>query len=63
MKGNRSTDFIAANRAAGYKYTPKDYVWHLAPDGITMQLIPRDLHSVFAQCGGVYRIKEPRELP
>lgn len=51
MKGNHTTDFTAARDAMREKTgnpdwkTPKDMTWHHKEDGVTMQLIPKSVHS------------------
>jgi len=51
QKGTRA-DFTAANRAAGFKKTPKGWTWHHVEDRMTMQLVPRDLHRAVSHTGG-----------
>ena len=50
--GTRSGDFSAANKAAGFKKTPKGYTWHHHQDGTTMQLVPRKIHAQTGHDGG-----------
>ena len=57
MRGNRTTDFTAANKKAGYSRTPLGYTWHHHEDGETMQLIPFDIHDAVKHTGGVAIIK------
>ena len=57
LTGNYATDAGMANRAAGLKSTPKNYVWHHVEDGRTMQLIPRSVHRAVAHTGGASIIK------
>jgi hypothetical protein len=45
MGGDRFANFREANRVSGIGKTPKGYVWHEAEDGMTMQLIPKAIHS------------------
>ncbi len=51
--GNYTTDFAAANRAAGLSSTPKGYTWHHHQDGTTMQLVPTPIHKATGHTGGV----------
>jgi hypothetical protein len=51
-----SSDFAAANRAAGYPRTPTDYTWHHVEDGRHMELVPSDLHGAVRHTGGVAAI-------
>ena len=50
--GDRGTDIAAANEAARYEETPNGYTWHHHQDGVTMQLVPKDVHSKTAHTGG-----------
>ncbi|MDR7335406.1 RHS repeat-associated core domain-containing protein [Roseateles asaccharophilus] len=50
--GSRAGDFRAANAKAGYTTTPKDYSWHHHQDGVTMQLVPSDIHAITGHHGG-----------
>jgi hypothetical protein len=54
FSGNRTTDELAANKAAGYKpaKTPEGNSWHHHQDGTTMMLVPRDLHRRVKHTGG-----------
>lgn len=51
MKGNHTTDFTAADNAMREKLgdpnwrRPSDHTWHHKEDGVTMQLIPKNIHS------------------
>ncbi len=53
----KSGDFTMANKAAGFKETPKGYTWHHNQDGKTMELIPRDLHETVRHTGGASELK------
>jgi RHS repeat-associated protein len=53
MIGNTTTDFSAANKAAGLMSTPRGYTWHHHQDGKTMLLVPSDLHNAVRHTGGV----------
>jgi RHS repeat-associated protein len=46
------TDEERANAAAGFEETPAGYTWHHVEDGITMQLVPMDLHQEVGHTGG-----------
>ncbi|MBN1126825.1 MAG: HNH endonuclease [Sedimentisphaerales bacterium] len=46
-----------ANKMMGYPDTPKGYTWHHVEDGVTMQLVPTDLHQAVRHTGGVAVIK------
>jgi hypothetical protein len=50
--GTRGGDFRAANRLAGLQKTPRGYTWHHHQDGVTMQLVPRDIHQQTGHTGG-----------
>ena len=50
--GNRALDRSAANKAAGYNRTPKDYIWHHNDTTGRMQLIDAKVHSKTAHTGG-----------
>jgi hypothetical protein len=50
--GTRAGDFRAANKAAGFKKTPKGYTWHHHQDRTTMQLVPRRIHARTGHDGG-----------
>jgi hypothetical protein len=56
MQGNHTTDFIEANRAAGYAETPEGYTWHHHQDRATMLLVPNDLHQDIRHTGGCQQI-------
>jgi hypothetical protein len=48
-----STDASRAYKASGRKKKEPGYTWHHHEDGITMQLVPRDLHKYLTHWGGV----------
>jgi A nuclease of the HNH/ENDO VII superfamily with conserved WHH len=50
--GKRYSDFSAANKAAGYKSTPKGYTWHHHEDTGRMQLVDTKIHKTTAHTGG-----------
>jgi hypothetical protein len=56
--GSRSSDFFAANKAAGFDGTPKGMTWHHHQDGTTMQLVPQDYHGKTGHTGGFSLKKE-----
>jgi RHS repeat-associated protein len=58
MKGNRTSDFVEADKAAGFKTRPTGYTWHHHQDGETMQLVPTDLHKRVFHYGGVHTVKK-----
>jgi RHS repeat-associated protein len=51
--GNRNKDRRAANKAAGVTSQPADTVWHHHQDGVTMQLLPREIHARTGHSGGI----------
>ena len=52
LTGNRDNDNAVANAKAGYSDTPNGYTWHHHEDGVTMQLVPTDLHDAVRHTGG-----------
>jgi RHS repeat-associated protein len=48
----QSSDFVKANRAAGFKNTPDGFTWHHVEDGVTMQLVPTKIHNAARHTGG-----------
>ena len=58
LNGDYAHDAKLANEAAGFKKTPKGYVWHHHQDSQTMQLIPRDLHGNIRHSGGASLLKQ-----
>jgi hypothetical protein len=58
LQGDAYYDFVKANKAAGYKSTPKGYTWHHVEDGTTMILVPSDLHGTVRHTGGASLIRE-----
>lgn len=50
--GSRPGDFRAANELAGFSRTPEGYSWHHHEDGVTIQLVPRDVHAGTGHTGG-----------
>ena len=56
LAGNRGIDNRKANAAAHFVETPDGYTWHHHEDGVTMQLVPTDLHDAVKHTGGVATI-------
>jgi len=52
-KGSRELDYELANKEVGLTETPKGHTWHHKEDGVTMELVPRDLHRAVCHTGGV----------
>jgi RHS repeat-associated protein len=54
--GNLTGDYVKdsqlANQAIGLNVTPQGYTWHHVEDGVTMQLVPQDLHQAVRHTGG-----------
>ncbi len=55
--GNRTQDFILANKAAGFVETPVGYTWHHVEDAVTMQLVRTDIHDATRHTGGIAILK------
>ncbi len=55
--GNRTQDFILANKAAGFVETPVGYTWHHVEDTVTMQLVRTDIHDATRHTGGIAILK------
>ena len=51
LTGNYRVDAALANRETFRMGTPDGYVWHHVEDGVTMQLVPKDIHKI-AHTGG-----------
>ncbi len=49
---NRTSDFAAANRAAGYSETPEGFTWHHHQDFGRMQLVEYEVHRQTGHTGG-----------
>ncbi len=51
MRGNHSSDFTNADKAMREQLgdpnwkRPRDHTWHHKEDGVTMQLVPKNVHS------------------
>jgi len=56
VTGDHYLDKKLANAKAGFKKTPDGYTWHHHQNGITMQLIPYDLHKAISHTGGFAKI-------
>ena len=52
LTGNYAKDAAMANQAVGLDKTPPGYVWHHVEDGITMQLVPQNIHNAARHTGG-----------
>lgn len=60
LVGDTSRDYRAANKAAGLEQFGSRnpvidgvrYVWHHCEDGVTMQLVPKDIHNAVKHTGG-----------
>jgi RHS repeat-associated protein len=54
VKGLTGTagDAALADKAAGLARTPAGYTWHHVEDGVTMELVPRELNSAVGHTGG-----------
>ena len=50
--GNSAMDIRKANKKAGYSKTPSGFTWHHCEDGVTMMLIPTDLHKAVSHTVG-----------
>lgn len=61
LRGDCYYDFKLANKAAGFgdsaTATPKGWTWHHNEDGMTMELIPTDIHRAIGHDGGEKVIK------
>ena len=52
LTGDHKKDARKANENVGLARTPEGYAWHHVEDGVTMQLVPSDLHESIAHTGG-----------
>jgi len=65
MTGNRDLDFRNADAAMREKLgdpnwkRPKDQTWHHTEDGVTMQLVPSEIHDAAQHTGGVSIATDP----
>ena len=57
LTGNYAKDAAMANKVFKLNVTPKGYTWHHVEDGVTMMLIPTDLHQAVRHTGGAAIIK------
>jgi hypothetical protein len=63
--GDRNADFANARQAMAEKLgqpsfkEPDGWTWHHKEDGVTMELIPSDLHNNVPHSGGVSVAKDP----
>ncbi len=58
LKGNHSTDFTKADKAAPKGPKLDENTWHHNEDMKTMQEVPKDIHRKFTHRGGVSGIKK-----
>jgi len=58
LTGNRDKDAKLANKMLGYPSTPEGYTWHHVEDGVTMQLVPTDLHEPMRHTGGAAALEQ-----
>ena len=58
LTGNYAKDAALANMSAGLNATPRGYTWHHVEDGITMMLIPSDLHRAVRHTGGAALLRK-----
>ncbi len=57
LTGNYAKDAAMANQAVGLTKTPPGYVWHHVEDGVTMQLVPQNIHNATRHTGGAAIIR------
>lgn len=57
LTGNYAKDAAMANKVFGLTSTPIGYTWHHVEDGLTMMLIPSDLHRAVRHTGGAALIR------
>jgi A nuclease of the HNH/ENDO VII superfamily with conserved WHH len=60
--GSRAADDALANAKAGLKHTPDDLTWHHVEDGVTMILVPKNLHKIVKHTGGTAAYKHIRGI-
>ena len=53
LTGKYQQDFAAANKAAGYSEIPQGMTWHHHQDGVTLQLVQRELHAKTGHTGSI----------
>lgn len=65
LVGDTSTDFAKANKRSGLAETPDGFTWHHHEDGVTMELVPTDLHSAVGHTGGaaILANRRPPNIP
>lgn len=57
LTGDRGQDRALANAAAGFKSTPKGYVWHHSSVCGVMELVKAEIHQSVAHIGGFSQCK------
>jgi hypothetical protein len=62
MKGNHTTDYIAANRIAPKGKALKHNTWHHNQNLTTMQEVPEDIHARFTHFGACSIIKAQNSM-
>lgn len=63
LTGSSTHDSALANDAVGLKSTPEGYTWHHHEDGVTMELVPTDLHNAIRHTGGAAVIRGKTSTP
>ena len=64
VKGNHSTDFTGADEAVRKKLgdpnweRPDTHTWHHKEDGVTMELVPKEIHNAAKHKGGVSTVND-----
>ena len=58
LTGNYAKDAALANAKVGLKKVPRGFTWHHVEDGVTMMLIPSELHKVVRHTGGASLIRK-----
>jgi hypothetical protein len=65
MQRTYASDNRMANKSSGLKKATEGCTWHHTEDGVTMQLVPCDLHDAVGHGGGEWRQKSllyPNEI-
>ena len=57
LNGRYRHDEAIANRAAGFRSTPRGMIWHHHENGVTMQLVPSGIHRATPHTGGAAIIR------
>ena len=57
LTGVYNVDAAFANAKLGISSTPDGYVWHHVENGVTLQLIPQDIHNAARHTGGAAFIR------